>query len=471
MSDGPTPAFTTGLGSNLQPAARSIFTRLVLGATLFALASILILFAVTWLQAWESTERSLDLAVDTDIAGLADIYATSGEAELLTRLNDRAALVSMEGRQARYIVQRPGDNAPIGGNITRWPTLAASLSESGFLTLDDGTRVYARATRLSPDLDLAVARTYEGDRVAMGNLVAIFLGVAALIVLAAWLLVRSAAGRLRRRIGDISEALRAAESGSETAIRGDDWRDEIGELARLSTRAIARCAGLARTHRHMSDQIAHEIRTPLSHLDHRLVTALQSLTENSDPLPIQQCRQEIRGVVAMLDSLLDIAASESRVGDLSGLEDVDLSELLEDLAELYTASAEEAGIALRTAVAPDVHIMGERMQLVRLASNLLDNAIKYVPRGGTVRLTLAKGPVIEVIDDGPGIEPALRALVFDRFRTGQPIPGRTSHGLGLALAQAIALRHNMRIALVDSSEGAHFVVKPHAMWPASGGLQ
>ena len=82
---------------------------------------------------------------------------------MLTRLNDRAALVSMEGRQARYIVQRPGDNAPIGGNITRWPTLAASLSESGFLTLDDGTRVYARATRLSPDLDLAVARTYEGE--------------------------------------------------------------------------------------------------------------------------------------------------------------------------------------------------------------------------------------------------------------------------------------------------------------------
>ena len=166
----------------------------------------------------------------------------------------------------------------------------------------------------------------------------------------------------------------------------------------------------------------------------------------------------------MLDSLLDIAASEARVGDRTGLADVNLSALAESLAELYEGSAEEAGIALRTHIAPGVSLRGERMQLTRLISNLLDNALKYVPRGGEVRLTIADGPVIEVSDNGPGIDPSLRPFVFDRFRSGKPIAGATSHGLGLALAKAIALRHDLRIGFGSNAQGAHFVVKPPLLW-------
>ena len=117
----------------------------------------------------------------------------------------------------------------------------------------------------------------------------------------------------------------------------------------------------------------------------------------------------------------------------------------------------DTGLAIRRA--------RERMQLTRLLSNLLDNALKYVPRGGTVRLVVSAGPVIEVSDDGPGVPEALRAGVFDRFRSGGAAQGNgTSHGLGLALARAIALRHDLAIRLVQSDKGAHFVIKPHALW-------
>ena len=75
-------------------------------------------------------------------------------------------------------------------------------------------------------------------------------------------------------------------------------------------------------------------------------------------------------------------------------------------------------------------------------------------------LKLAAGPVLEVCDDGPGVDPALRPLIFERFRSGAPIQGRSSHGLGLALVRAIALRHDLAIALVDSSPGAHFTIRP-----------
>jgi signal transduction histidine kinase len=287
---------------------------------------------------------------------------------------------------------------------------------------------------------------------------------AAAVMLATWLLGHRAAGGLRQRIDGISTALRSAEQGGSAALPDAGHNDEIGDLAALSTRAISRSANLARTHQHMSDHIAHEIRTPLTHLDNRLLGAMRTLPAGSDPAVLEKCRQDIRGVVTMLDSLLDIASSEARVGDMAGLQNVDLSTLAADLVDLYAPSAEEEGIALRHYIEPGVHMMGEPMQLTRLISNLLDNALKYVPRGGQVALSIMQGPVIEVRDDGPGVDPALRPVVFDRFRTGQTCGTKTSHGLGLSLARAIALRHGMRIVLVDESKGAHFIIKPHALW-------
>lgn len=460
--------------SSIPRSRRSIFARLLGRALLLALISLALLLGVTAWESWRATERSLAAAVDTDVAGLVDIYASGGEPELLARLNDRASLISISGRQARYLAVRPANREAagtiLGGNVKQWPALGAALSEAGFVTLSDGTSIYARATRLSPDLDLMVGRTYDADRAALLRLVGMFAATAALIVLAVWLLGRSAASGLRRRIVAISGAFRAYEDGREAELPAEAQDsaadDEIGELAGLSARSISRSAQLANTHRHMSDHIAHEIRTPLTHLDARLVNALRSMPEGADPAVFEQCRGDIRGVVTMLDSLLDIASSEARVGDLSGLREVDLSALATDLADLYAGSAEEAGVTLRTFIEPQVTMLGEPMQLTRLLSNLLDNALKYVHRGGQVTVSVRAGPVIEVRDDGPGIEPALRPMVFERFRTGQAANGKNSHGLGLALARAIALRHGLGIALVNSPVGAHFMIKPHAMWDA-----
>lgn len=443
------------------PGSGSILSRWVRGAILLALVSLAVLLAVVVAQSWQAAEASLAEAVDTDMAGLVDIYVSGGEDELALRLADRTALSSFDGRQAHYLLGEAG-RVRIAGDLTQWPRLLPAQSEEGFVTLKDGTRLYARATRLGPGLDLVVAREYEPDRRAIWRLAAIFTASAALIVLAVWLIGRRAAAGMRGRLARITDAFRAAERGEEVQVGAGEPEDEIGELAGHSTRAIARVANLARTHRHMSDHIAHEIRTPLTHLDNRLVACLRA--ESGVRPEIEQCREDIRSVVTMLDSLLDIAASEARVGDNTGLVEVDLSDLAEDLVELYSASAEEAGINLRSYIEAGVTMPGERMQLTRLLSNLLDNALKYVPRGGTVRLKVAAGPVIEVSDDGSGVEPHLRPFVFDRFRSGTGHEGKSSHGLGLALARAIALRHGLRIGLATSEIGAQFVVMPPELW-------
>ncbi len=114
---------------------------------------------------------------------------------------------------------------------------------------------------------------------------------------------------------------------------------------------------------------------------------------------------------------------------------------------------------------PGIMFQGEEMQLTRLITNLLDNAFKYVPAGGTVRLLLEHGPMISVSDDGPGVAEADREAIFDRFRRGKtgmanvPLNGHSA-GLGLALARAIAERHRLTLNLAPSQKGASFVVAP-----------
>ena len=440
------------------------WVRAAIGITLIALG---LLLAVTMMQSWRASESALSQAVDTDMAGLVDIYASGGLDELKLRLADRTVLATLDGRQPHYLLGQSGGNVLVGEQ-DEWPPLSPTKSEEGFVTLADGTEVYARATRLGPELDLLVAREYTPDTAAIQRLAVIFLATAGGIVLVVWLLGWRAANRLSRRITRISGAFREAELGGEPELAARAPRDEIDVLAAHSSRAIARSAALARTHRHMSDHIAHEIRTPLTHLENRLVSWQRDTDSADERATFQQGREDIRSVVTMLDSLLDIAASEARVGDRTGLKDVNLSQLAEGLVELYEGSAEEAGITLRSNIAPGVMLRGEQMQLTRLISNLLDNALKYVPRGGEIRLAIAEGPVIEVADNGPGVPEPLRPFVFDRFRSGTATEGKTSHGLGLALARAIALRHDMQIRLLASEEGAHFVVKPHGLWEQDG---
>ena len=441
------------------PVRRSIFARLVGWAIIVTIAGAAVLLAVTLGESWSATERSLSATVDTHIAGLADIYASGGEAELRARLEDRSALVGIAGRPAHYLLARP-DGTRVAGNLEEWPELSARNSEQGFVTLPSGGAVYARATMLAPDLQLLVARDYSRDRALLWRLALTFVAAAAAIALFVWLVGRSAANTLAQRVARINEGYRVFERGGEPAEASPQPRDEIGELAEHSSRSLHRLAALARTHRHMSDQIAHEIRTPLTHLDARLVATMRALPENADRAPLEAARENVRGIVSMLDSLLDIAASEARVGDPAGLERFDLSELAENIGELYAGSAEDAGIALKCDVAPGVTMLGDATQISRLISNLLDNALKHGPSGGRIVLAISPGPVISVSDDGPGVPAALRPVIFDRFRSGPPVEGKSSHGLGLALAQAIALRHDMTISLLPSAQGAHFVVKP-----------
>lgn len=430
----------------------SVFARLARNAALVAVLAVLALFAVTWTTMEAQMRRALEAETATDLAGLVDIYASGGRAELLVRLADRYAVKGPQGRRAHYLVATTAGE-PIAGDVQEWPALGAALSEREFITLPGGSPVFARAARLDGDLDLLVAREYSADRAAMRRTAAVFLGAGGFLILAVWLAARRTAQRLARRVQRINAAF-----GKSAFYEVQDRPDEIDELADHGARSIARMASLAASHKAISDNVAHEIRTPLLHLDQRMVQALQRAPEPEGG-PLTQARSEIRGIVSLLDSLLDIASNEARRGERAGLEPVDLTALLTRIAELYEGSFEDAGLAFDTVLAPGVEIEGESMQLSRMVSNLLDNAIKYVPRGGNVTLELEPGPRILVRDDGPGVLPAKRTAVFERFERAERAD-TAGHGLGLALARAIAERHGLILRLAEEGAGATFVAEP-----------
>ncbi len=423
-------------------------------------AVVLLLWLTTYLTIERSTDMAVKRAVNIDLAGLADIYASGGQQELTARIEDRLALVPADGRRAHYLLAN-NFGERIAGDISAWPRLSARLSEYGAISLPDGTPVQARATQFGDDLRLLVAREYGDEAALLQAVTLVFLCSGAVMVLAAGLAGKIAANRLARRIEGINAAFRdpAGEALNALTIASGDT-DEIDELARRSASALGRLRRLIESLHEMSDQIAHEIRTPLMHLDIRLVKALRSDPDKSTAISLVEARADIRRLVDMLESLLDIANSKAHSGDSVGLREVDLSEIVHRLGELYSDSAEESGHEFCCEVEPGISMVGDESQLTRLVTNLLDNAFKYVPSGGSVWLTLRAGPVLTVQDNGPGIPADEREQVFKRFHrvAGQSYENQ-GIGLGLALAMAIAERHGLKLKLVDIGEGACFVIR------------
>lgn len=418
------------------------------------MALVLALWFVTHQTVLSTLNEGAQNEVDVDIAGLVDIYASNGLEELQSRIADRVALTPSDGNTPHYLLADNGGKL-IAGDIAAWPELDPMVSETGIIRIGANSEGFARAVQLGPDLKLVVARRIDSNRNVLRSVALAFAIGGTMFVLLVALLDRIAALNLQRRIGQINLAFRdpARERDFATKENGD----EIDELTAHSAAALQRQRDLMEAYKETSEQLAHEMRTPLSHLDNRLVKALKEGPAPAVAERLAEARAEIRRLVQTLESLLDIAASKTRRGDRSGLERVDMSAMIHRICDLYSGSAEETGHELVWNLEPGVMIEGEERQLSRLVTNILDNALKYVPPGGRIEVTLVHGPELVIADDGPGIAPSDRSRVFDRFYRGRASMGDIhGSGLGLALARAIAERHGLVLDLDDTEKGSSF---------------
>ncbi|MEL6709010.1 MAG: HAMP domain-containing sensor histidine kinase [Pseudomonadota bacterium] len=442
---------------------KSIFTRLVWGAGILSVILLIGLWWTTHQTVKATLEEGAQTQVDIDIAGLVDIYATNGRAELAQRIADRVAVIPMEGNTPHYYLADE-TGARLAGDLARWPELDPYVSESGLISIGENSQGFARAVQLDEGLRLVVARGMADSEPLLQRIGLVFLFGGAVLVALVVLLGRLAAARLGRRIEQINAAFRGPHEETLSALARPDEGDEIDELTAHSGAALARVRNLMEAYRDTSDQLAHEIRTPLQHLDNRLVKALSVNPKGEVAQKLIEAREEIRRLVQTLESLLDIASSKARKGEMAGLKEFDLSAMVLRICELYDGSAEETGHHFDWNVAEGIQFQGEEWQLSRVLTNLLDNAFKYVPTGGHVEVSLsqqANGPVLTVRDDGPGVPEADRTRIFERFyRSGSADGEVHGSGLGLALAHAIAERHGLQLSVEDSEVGALFRLGP-----------
>ena len=436
---------------------RSSTTRLIIiyGA-FFLVWSIVLIGSISW-QTTQYLEQVVGQIVEQRAKFLAGI-----ERERLPAMLAATAQLDLNGIMLYGLFD--ASDAYLSGNIERFPRELASdgalhLLPNGILGVNGERRGRALgiAMKLESGETLVIARnTSIADRV--GVMIRSALGWALSLILipgviGGYLLSR---GPLRR--------VRTIETGIQPVMRGDlgtrlavsDRRDELDMLASIVNRMLDQIENLLGEVKGVSDSIAHDLRTPLTRLRAQLHRVRQQTADDDARTPtIERC-------IVDVDSLLDRFRALLRISELedmrrrAGFADVDLSETLHRVHELYAPLAEEKNIAF-SVHADDVQpLQADAPLLFEAIGNLVDNAIKFAPDGGIVDVRAsreAKGPRIDVLDNGAGVPEAEREAVLRRFYRGGATTGDGGYGLGLPLVAAIAKLHGFCFEIGDRTSG------------------
>ncbi len=228
----------------------------------------------------------------------------------------------------------------------------------------------------------------------------------------------------------------------------DKGWDDLSNLAYILNDLFARVEQLMQDVRQVSDNIAHDLRTPLT----RVRNQLEEMKErNSEPEKVDKLINEADGLLQTFNALLRITNIEK--GERrTKLEELKLNKIIKDVVELYEPIAEEKGIKI-TSDYQNISYAGDKDLLFQALANLLDNAIKFSPDGGNINIILEQvngRPVIEIKDTGVGIDKADKAKVFDRFYRADSSRNSPGSGLGLSLVSAVIKLHKGTIELLDS---------------------
>lgn len=260
------------------------------------------------------------------------------------------------------------------------------------------------------------------------------------------------------RVGQIADTARKImKTGDFTQrISVESRWDDLSGLARLLNDFLERMQIQLQNVRDVSDNIAHDLRTPLARLRGRL----QRCAKNPIAGDMEQAILEIDQILGTFAALLRIAQIEKDPRQ-NNVQRFPLHTLLYDVMELYGPLAEEKNITLTSTIS-SYELEGDKDLLFQLFANLFDNAVKYTPAGGAITLALAVQngrAVITLADNGPGIPDDEKEKVFNRLYRGDASRSTPGSGLGLSLARAIVDRHGGQIDLKNEMPGLRIIVK------------
>ena len=357
-----------------------------------------------------------------------------------------------------------GNNKKVVGNLNHWPDI--NQYSDGWLGFElnvlgwDGESVNADFVARSIELDdghkLLTARHYD-DVISSAKLVsgALIRSMIATIVLGT---IGGAivAGLSVKRIDHINKSVKQIMEGdlSQRIVAGNHQGD-FRELSFNLNRMLDRIQSLMESMRQVSDNVAHDLRTPLTRLRNGL-SRLHGQVDSSNTESVEQLIEEADGLLATFSALLRIAQVESG-NRRSGFVEVDAKTILLDVIELYEPLAMDKHLDLQMDLAEGLSLMGDRDLLFQACANLIDNAIKYTPEGGVISVKLERNSeraVITIADSGVGISAQDKTKVFRRFYRVEASRGlQPGNGLGLSLVYAVIKLHDGEALLSDNYPG------------------
>jgi len=266
------------------------------------------------------------------------------------------------------------------------------------------------------------------------------------------LVTRRTVGRIEA-INAASRAIMQSGLGERIALRGT--RDEWDELAANLNSMLDRIEALMREVKQVTDNVAHDLRTPLARIRGRLEKAYNMQSVGNDQSLIGDIIADLDAVLRMFASLVRLSQIEAQ-DRTNGFRHINLIEIAREVVELYDAAAEEKGGHLEVAGDGRVFVQADRDLLFEAAANLVDNAIKHGRDAGQVTVEVKEedgAAVVSVADEGPGIPPDEYQQVFKRFYRLERSRGTPGNGLGLSLVAAIARLHGAKIELAGTASG------------------
>jgi signal transduction histidine kinase len=441
----------------------SPFRIAIVYSIVFAIGAAALIYAVDFAVS-RVVDGSTDNLIEAEVQGLREQMLVLSRGDFIELVEQRSQ--DQDVRGAVYLMVDP-QLRPVAGNVPAWPKI--NTKEKWFLfkvsvPFGDETREHemrARYFALPGGYQMLVGHDVQ-ERQDVKSLMMRGLIAAVLLTL---LLGLGGGFWMGRRI--------LAQAGAISAVatqimRGDlsqrlpvrDADDEIYTLAREINTMLDKIEQLTLGMRTVLDSAAHDLRTPLNRLQASAEGAMSSLTPGSaERRVLERVTAEVDHMRSTLDALLRIALAET--GTVAR-EQVDLSELVGSVVELYAPVSEERGIVLESSVAPGAHVQGNRQLLAQALANLLDNAIKFTPDGGHIRVALdgsGSAPQVIVQDNGPGIPADKREVVLGRrvrLDEARNVPGS---GLGLSLVAAVTKLHGAHLVLDDAGPGLRVSLK------------
>lgn len=433
---------------------------------LFAI-SVLTLLGFVYAVTIGLIDRQINATILADINSLSERYSEHGPEGLTEMIGERIA-ADRVGDAIYLLVD--GEFNVVAGNLPRWPT--DTERQDRWVTFDlesteegeDGSNSKARAMsfNLTEGFHLLVGRNLR-ERQLFDTLIlqSLFWALAVMAVLAligGMVMSRDMRSRLEainrttKRImtGDMLQRVPLTGSGDEFDRLSANLNDMLGQIDRLMN-----------AKREVSDNIAHDLRSPLTRLKSKLeIVLLHEHPPEQYRQAIEQAVSETNNILGTFNALLSIAQAEA--GTAAGeMMPLDAALLAGDVAELYEPVAEAKGQELAFVAEGEAWVRANRHLLFQAVTNLVDNAIKYTPEGGHVRLQVRRaGDRVEIAvgDSGPGIPEQARERVLERFvrlEWSRTTPG---NGLGLSLVSAVAQMHKATLRLEDNAPGLRIVL-------------